>query len=74
MTKFLFQLHKSTLPCSAQHERYFTQHSFRVHYLGKVFLDKYGVCAILDNDLDGLESRLFYIQDREPCSLFLGLL
>ena len=50
----------------------FTNHSFLVHYLGNVFLDKY-VSGILDSDLDALESRLFYIQDREPCSLFLGL-
>ena len=44
-----------------------------MHYLGNVFLDKYDVSGILDNDLDALETRLFYIQDREPCSLFLGL-
>ena len=72
-TKFLFQLYKSTSPCFALHKRYFTQHSFLMHYLGNVFLDKYDVSGILDNDLDALESRLFYIQDREPCSLFLGL-
>ena len=41
-----------------------------MHYLGNVFLDRYDVCGILDNDLDAMESRLFYIQDREPCSLF----
>ena len=44
-----------------------------MHYLGNVFLDKYDVSGISDNDLDALESRLFYIEDRETCSLFLGL-
>ena len=41
MTKFSFQLCKSTSPCFALHKRYFSQHSFLMHYLGNVFLDKY---------------------------------
>ena len=44
-----------------------------MHYLGNVLLDKYDVCGIFDNELDSLESRLFYVQNREPCCLFLGL-
>ena len=63
ITKILSKLHK----------RYFTPHSFHILYLGNVFSDKYDVCGILDNDLDALDSRLFYIQDREPYSLFVGL-
>ena len=35
--------------------------------------DTYDVYDVLNNDLLALLSRIYFIQDREPCSMFLGL-
>ena len=44
-----------------------------ISYIENDFIDKYAHYNVLDNDIEAITSRVFYILDREPNSMFLGL-
>jgi hypothetical protein len=41
-------------------------------FIDRIWLHMYDSFNVLDNDLDALLSRIIFIQNREPSSMFLG--
>ena len=69
-TLFLFWLRKCTSPCFYHHKFYFLSNSYFVQRIFKLWYDKYSVINILENDFEALVSRIFYVQFREPSSMY----
>ena len=41
--------------------------------IDEMFVNKYNLSNILDNDFDALVSRISFVQDREPTSMYVNL-
>ena len=57
-------------PCFYLHKRYFLHSSTFAHRIFKVWQEKYSVCNIYENDVQALIARIFYVQCREPSSMY----
>ena len=42
--------------------------------LDNIFLEKYQIDNVLDNDIDAITSRIFYVQNREEATWNLGMI
>ena len=73
MLKFYLCLNERFSECFIHHRNYFLNFSNFKYIVENIFLVKYNIPDILDNDVDAIISRLFFIQNREPTSWFLGL-
>lgn len=71
--KFYHWLSRCNSPCFIRYKFYFLHCSYFEQCVDDVWLTKYIVEDVLDNDLDASLSRLYFIQNREPSSLFFGL-
>ena len=60
-------------PCISKHKLYLVQYSYLRRAIDKICFDEYNIVDFLDNDFDAVVSRIFYIQNRENSSLFIGL-
>ena len=69
--RFLFWLYKNDGPCFALHKFYFLNMSLYRHEIDKVIRKKYNMSDILENDIDGIVSRISFIQNREPSSMYI---
>ena len=65
---YLFWLYKNDGPCFALHKFYFLNMSLYRQEIDKVVREKYNVSNTLDNDIDGIVSRISFIQHWEPSS------
>ena len=70
VTRFMFWLKRSWSPCFYRHKFYFLNNSVHVENFNKMWLSKYDVTQVLDNDIEALFSRIVYVQDREPSSMY----
>ena len=52
---------------------YFMEKSYFKENLESIFNCKYNVRDVLDNDTDAILSRVLYIQNREPSSMYVYL-
>ena len=68
--RFLFWLRKCQSPCFYLHKTYFLYNSTFAHRIFKVWQEKYSVCNIYENDVHALIARIFYVQCREPSSMY----
>ena len=67
--RFLFWLYKNDRPCFTLHKFYFSNMSLYRQKIDKVVREKYNMSNILENDIDGIVSRISFIQHREPFSM-----
>ena len=72
ITRFAFWLKKCNSVCFYSF-KYLLNESPFIEYFNQFWFDTYDVYDVLNNDLHALLSRINFIQDREPCSMFLGL-
>ena len=72
--RFLFWLRKCQSPCFYLHKTYFLYryNSTFAHRIFKVWQEKYYVCNIYETDVHALIyiARIFYVQCREPSSMY----
>ena len=59
--------------CFVRHKLYFVKFSLYAQSIEVNAWEKYEIVDLLDNDIDAIISRIFYVQRHEPASLFLGL-
>lgn len=59
--------------CFLKYKYYFMNYSDFKASIDNIWLKKYDVLDVLDNDVDALISRMHFVQDREPSSMFTGL-
>ena len=71
--RYMFWLRNCSSPCFFKHKHYFMQFSILKHDFYKLWCQKYNVKDVFNNDIDALKSRIYFIQNREPTSMFLGL-
>ena len=71
--KYLFWLKECISPCFVRHKLYFMKFSLYAQSIEVNAMEKYEIVDLLDNDIDAIISRIFYVQRHEPASLFLGL-
>ena len=69
--RFLFWLYKNDGPCFALRKFYFLNMSLYRQEIDKVVREKYTMSNILENDIDGIVSRISFIQHREPSSMYI---
>ena len=60
-------------PCLVGLMLYFGKFSFIKRCIDNIFVRKYQIADFEDNDFDAIVSRLFYVQDREDATWFMGL-
>ena len=65
---------KCNIVCFYSFKYNFINHSSFIDYFDQFWFDTYGVCDVINNDLHALFPKIYFIQDREQCSMFLGLL
>ena len=41
--------------------------------IDEMFVNKYNLSNILDNDFDAIVSRISFVQDREPTTMYINL-
>ena len=70
---FYFWLRDCFSECFFIHRSYFLKFSHFKTYVENIFLLKYNIPDVLDNDIEAILARIFLIQSREPSSWFLGL-
>ena len=46
-------------------------HSHFIHYIIDNFECRYSIDNVLDNDYDAILSMIFYVQNREPSSVYM---
>ena len=69
--KFFRRLCINNSSCFNRVQPYFKRHSnFRI-FLENIFLNKYDVRDILENDFDAILARVSFIQNREPSSFYV---
>ena len=73
ITRFAFWLKKCNSVCFYSFKYYFMNHSLFIEYFNQFWFDTYDVYDVLNNDLHAILSRINFIQDGDPCSMFLGL-
>ena len=66
--KFLFWLESCESPCFAVRKRYMIKHSMFAGAISDIWYKEYDIINPLENDIDALLSRMFFIQRREPSS------
>ena len=71
LARFLFRLSKNDGPCFNLHKFYFLNMSLYRQKIDKVVRKKYNMLNILENDIDGIVSRISFIQHREPFSMYI---
>ena len=71
--RFLFWLFKNEGPCFILHKWYFLNMSLYKKKIDEMCVNKYNLSNILDNDFDAIFSRISFIQDREPTSMYVNL-
>ena len=70
---FMFWLNSCTSPCFSSHKIYFMSFSNVKCVVDNISFRLCGISNILDNDYDALMSRIFFVQNSEPSSLFVWL-
>lgn len=70
--RFYKWLGECSSSCFIRFKFYFMNFSTFKSHIDDVWKTKYNVEDVLDNDLDALMSRLYFVQHREPSSYFLG--
>ena len=70
--KFFVWLTNCKSECFSFHRYYFMKFSYFRRSLDSLFLKNYETENILDNDLDALASRIFFVQNHERSSGFIG--
>ena len=73
ITKYFFWIRNCNSPCIVRHKYYLLNTSFISQYVNSTWLKKYNVPNVLNNDIQALIARIYYIQNREPSSMFVGL-
>ena len=68
---FFKRLISNDSPCFMRVKNYFMEKSYFKENLESIFSCKYNVRDILDNDTDAILSRVLYIQNREPSSMYV---
>ena len=71
--RFLFWLIINEGPCFILHKCYFLNMSLYKKKIHEMCVNKYDLSNILDNDFDAIVSRISFIQDREPTSMYVNL-
>jgi len=71
--RFLFWLNSCTSPCFSSLKIYFMRFSNVKRVVDSISFRLYGISNILDNEYDAIISRIFFVQNTEPSSLFVGL-
>ena len=66
--RFLFWLKDTISPCFYRHKTFFMRFSHFNKFITEIFNTTYGVCNLLDNELQVLYSRIMFVQVREPTS------
>ena len=68
---FLKRLISNDIPCFMRVKNYFKEKSYFKDNLESIFSCKYNVRDVLDNDTDAISSRVVYIQNRGPSSMYV---
>ena len=53
-------------PCFRTHKFYFIKNSILKRRLDDVCSSTYGIVTFLDNGMDAVFARIYYVQEREP--------
>ena len=69
-TKFIFWLFRNDGLCFTRNKFYFMKYSRFKKRLDDLCNANYNIVNVLDNDIEAIESRIYFIQDREPSSLY----
>ena len=72
--KFYKWLEKCDSPCLMLNRYYILNNSSLKMSLDNIFLEKYQIDNVLDNDIDAITSRIFYVQNREEATWNLGMI
>ena len=70
MVRFLYNLKNTSSPCFYIFRYYFLHNSFYYRFITDQWKNDYNVENILANDIDALYSRILYVQNREPISMY----
>ena len=70
MLNFLFWRSESSHPCFMMHKTYFLKFSEYFTFISNNFLNEYEIMILLDNDLDAILSRIEFVQNLEPSTLY----
>ena len=68
--KFIFWLFRNDVLCYTRYKFYFIRYFRFKNRLDDLFNSKYNLLNILDNDIEAMKSRIHFIQDREPSSMY----
>ena len=67
--KFLLWLKRNNSTCFIRFKGYFFRSAILKQDIDYIFLKKYDLSNVLDNDFDAIISRIYFVFNREPSSM-----
>ena len=69
--KFLLWLKRNNSTCFIRFKGHFFRSSIFKQDIDDIFLKKYDLSNVLDNDFDAILSRIYFVFNREPSSMYV---